>query len=229
MHGPAILIEASAYHDPASENGLNIDVQNGKLRSGGHVYDLSPITTLTGRHNWQNAAVAYAIARACEVKSGTIYDAMKTFGGLRHRLQLVATINGVRFINDSKATNADATANALLPYDTIYWIAGGKPKEGGITSLNLYFPKITHAFLIGEAEGEFARMLEGKVAYTRCRTLDVAVKKAAEMALAEGKKDAVVLLSPACASFDQFKSFEHRGDAFCAMVEALNESKRHAS
>jgi len=184
-------------------------------------YNLTSIATLTGRHNWQNAAAAYAAARSCGVSPDKIYEAMKTFGGLRHRLQMVATINGVRFINDSKATNADATANALAPYDTIYWIAGGKPKEGGIKTLEIFFPKVAHAFLIGEAEDDFANTLHGHASYTRCGTLKVAVEKAAAMAFAEKRPGAVVLLSPACASFDQWKSFEERGDAFCDMVGEL--------
>ncbi len=179
---------------------------------------LASITSLTGKHNWQNAAAAYAACCAVGVAPEKIYAAMQNFAGLRHRLQLVATINGVRFINDSKATNADATQNALAPYKNIYWILGGKQKAGGIESLEAYFPNIAHAFLIGEASEEFAKTLEGKVPYTRCGTLDVAVAGAAKMA----KNRDVVLLSPACASFDQFKSFEHRGDVFCELVEKIN-------
>jgi UDP-N-acetylmuramoylalanine--D-glutamate ligase len=204
-------------------------VQNGMLHDGGQVFDLNPIVTLTGRHNWQNAACAYAAAKACGLAPDAIYAAMKTFGGLRHRLQLVATIKGVRFINDSKATNADATANALAPYENIYWIAGGKPKEGGIAPLLEFFPKIAHAFLIGEAEAQFAQTLEGHASYTRCGNLKTALEKAAALAFSEKKKNAVVLLSPACASFDQFKNFEERGDVFCQLVEKLQESKRYAS
>jgi UDP-N-acetylmuramoylalanine--D-glutamate ligase len=208
-------------------------VKDGILHDGAQQLDLRGIVTLTGRHNWQNAAAAYATARACGVKPDVIYSAMKSFAGLRHRLQLVDTINGVRFINDSKATNADATSNALAPYDTIYWIAGGKPKEGGISTLTDYFPKITHAFLIGAAEEEFAsELVKHKVAFTRCGTLKEAVRAASEKAFTEKKKEAVVLLSPACASFDQWKSFEQRGDAFCDMVaEIASQSgggKRHA-
>jgi UDP-N-acetylmuramoylalanine--D-glutamate ligase len=183
--------------------------------------NLSSIETLTGRHNWQNAVVAYGVAKACGVASDTIYAAMSTFAGLRHRLQLVATINGVRFVNDSKATNADAASHALAPYQSIYWIAGGKAKEGGIVPLAPYFTHIRHAFLIGAAEADFAKTLEGKVAYTRCGTLEMAFKKASEHAFADKVSGAVVLLSPACASFDQWKSFEHRGDAFCDLVEGL--------
>ncbi len=185
---------------------------------------LKPIVSLTGTHNWQNAAAAYAAAKAVGVVPDKIYAAMKTFGGLRHRLQLVATINNVRYINDSKATNADATQNALAPYKNILWIAGGKPKEGGISSLTEYFPNVKHAFLIGQAAQEFAKTLDGKVTYTQCSTLEVAVAKAAEMAVSGD----VVLLSPACASFDQFKSFEHRGDVFCELVLSFCASNREA-
>ena len=184
-------------------------------------YDISGISSLTGRHNWQNAAVAYAVARAQGIPAAAIIEAMRSFPGLRHRLQLVATIKGVRFINDSKATNADATQHALAPYRNIYWIAGGKPKSGGIESLAPFFPHIAHAYLIGEAEESFAATLASKVAYSRCKTLENAVRQAAVAAFSEGKQDAVVLLSPACASFDQFTSFEHRGDVFCQLVEDL--------
>ncbi len=220
-------IVAVSSHNDLSDG---VYVQDGILHDTQHPesWNLNPIVALTGRHNWQNAAAAYAACRAVGVSPEKIYAAMKNFGGLRHRLQLVATINGVRFINDSKATNADATANALAPYKNIIWIAGGKPKEGGISSLAEYFPNIAHAFLIGEAAEEFAKTLEGKVPYTQCGTLDVAVAKAAEMAfsaltpiLSQGERGKVVLLSPACASFDQFKSFEHRGDVFCDLVERL--------
>jgi UDP-N-acetylmuramoylalanine--D-glutamate ligase len=203
-----------------------------------NAYSLLPITSLTGKHNWQNAAAAYAATKAVGVAPEKIYAAMKSFGGLRHRLQLVATIGGVRFINDSKATNADATGNALAPYKNILWIAGGKAKAGGITSLTEYFPNVTHAFLIGEAAQDFAKTLEGKVAYTQCGTLEVAVAKAYELSYQRklvssnkenmdaslrwhDKEEPVILLSPACASFDQFKSFEHRGDVFCELVEAM--------
>ncbi len=225
------VLEVSAHSKLAG----GVYVENGLLHDGEHIFDLRGIGTLTGRHNWQNAAVAYGVCRACGVKPEDIFEAMKTFPGLRHRLQLVDTIHGIRFINDSKATNADATSNALAPYDAIYWIAGGKAKEGGIHSLTAYFPKILHAFLIGAAENEFAAVLaQHKVPFTHCGTLENAVDMAARRAFAEKKPGAVVLLSPACASFDQWKSFEERGDAFCTMVtqlaegHALAEEKRHA-
>lgn len=221
----AQLVEVSASH--RLDNGVYAEnaMLHDRLQSKEQAFDLRNIATLTGRHNWQNAAIAYAAARACGITPDVIYKAMQSFGGLRHRLQLVATINGVRFINDSKATNADATSNALAPYENIYWILGGKPKAGGIETLTSYFPKIAHAFLIGQASDEFAATLGSAVKFTRSGTLDVALKQAADMAFSDKKKDAVVLLSPACASFDQFKSFEHRGDVFCDLVSALAKGK----
>ena len=227
--GAQRVIDVSAHSQLPESVFVKDGVLHDHLDGAHHHFDLNGIVTLTGRHNWQNAAIAYVAARSCGVAPEKIYAAMKTFGGLRHRLQQVAEIKGVRFVNDSKATNADATQNALAPYDYIYWILGGKSKSGGIATLESYFPKIAHAFLIGAAQDEFARTLEGKVPYTRSGTLDVAVQQAAGMAFASGKKGAVVLLSPACASFDQFNSFEHRGDVFCELVEAFDpERNSHA-
>ncbi len=182
---------------------------------------LYDIVNLTGRHNWQNAAFAYAACKLYGLATREIEKGLRSYPGLRHRLQMVSTIQGVRFINDSKATNASATSYALAPFSNIYWIAGGKAKEGGIDSLTAYFNSIAHAFLIGEAEEEFAETLEGKVPYTRCGTLAAAFAAASEKAFADRKLNSVVLLSPACASFDQWKSFEERGDAFCKMTEKL--------
>jgi UDP-N-acetylmuramoylalanine--D-glutamate ligase len=224
--GGAQLVEVSSQRELPRGVYAQNGVLHDKIGSKEATYAIASIATLTGRHNWQNAAVAYAAARACGVAPNAIYAAMKSFAGLRHRLQLAATINDVRFINDSKATNADATSNALAPYDTIYWIAGGKPKAGGIASLSEYFPHIVHAFLIGAAEEEFAQTLQGKVPFTRSGDLKTALKQAADKAFAEHKKNAVVLLSPACASFDQWKSFEERGDAFCDLVHALSLRER---
>lgn len=217
----ARLIRVSA--EQVVEQGVY--VQNGILSDTLSLppvtYDISQISSLTGAHNWQNAAVAYAACRAVGVPAEKIIAAMRTFPGLRHRLQLVKTIRGVRFINDSKATNADAVQHALKPYKNIYWIAGGKAKAGGIEPLAPLFPHIARAYLIGDAEDMFAKTLDGKVDYRRCQTLENAVKFASRDAFAEGREGAVVLLSPACASFDQFNSFEHRGDVFCELVETL--------
>jgi UDP-N-acetylmuramoylalanine--D-glutamate ligase len=125
-------------------------------------------------------------------------------------------------VNDSKATNGDAAARALSSYDHIYWIAGGRPKEGGLAAVEAWLGRVRHAFLIGEAEEAFARALEGKVPVSRCGTLDCAFRAARATAEADAARAAVVLLSPACASFDQFANFEARGEAFRAMVEALS-------
>jgi UDP-N-acetylmuramoylalanine--D-glutamate ligase len=132
-------------------------------------------------------------------------------------MEPVASINGISFINDSKATNAEATARALACFDNIYWIAGGRPKAGGIESLEPYVSRVAHAFLIGEAADDFARTLKGRVAVTRSGDLLTAVRDAAAAAAAAVAKTGlrgVVLLSPACASFDQWPDFEARGDAF---------------
>jgi UDP-N-acetylmuramoylalanine--D-glutamate ligase len=128
----------------------------------------------------------------------------------------------VLFVNDSKGTNADAAAHALSSFTDIFWIAGGKPKLGGITGLAEYFPRIRKAYLIGEAAKEFAGTLEGKVSYEISETLDVAVTNAARDAQASGLAEPVVLLSPACASFDQYRNFEIRGAAFRDAVLKLD-------
>jgi UDP-N-acetylmuramoylalanine--D-glutamate ligase len=127
----------------------------------------------------------------------------------------------VLFVNDSKATNADSAAVALVCFTDIFWILGGKAKTAGIASLTQFFPRIAKAYLIGEATEEFAPTLEGRVPYARCGTLDRAVATAAADAEASGRAAPVVLLSPACASFDQYRNFEVRGDAFRKLVRDL--------
>lgn len=187
------------------------------------VCDLQDFPRLPGRHNWQNACAAYAMARADGIAAETIIRAFATYPGLAHRQELVGVVNGISWINDSKATNADATEKALACYDAVYWIAGGQAKEGGIAALEPLFGRIRHAFLIGEAAPEFARTLEGKVAYSLCGTLDAAIAAIARMAGADAAGPKVALLSPASASWDQFTSFEHRGDTFRTLVRALPE------
>ena len=179
--------------------------------------DLRNMPALKGKHNWQNACMAYGAARALNVAVADIEAAMKSFPGLAHRMQQIATVSGIPFINDSKATNADAAEKALASFDNIYWIAGGIAKSGGIEPLAPYFPKIAKAYLIGVAAQDFAKTLEGRVAYERSETLENAVKDSAR----DAKDNGVVLLSPACASFDQYKNFEVRGDAFVEFVSSL--------
>lgn len=187
--------------------------------------DLKRLPALHGEHNWQNAAAAWAAVRAVGLRSEYAARGLESFPGLPHRQELVAIVNGIRYVNDSKATNATAAAKALQSFDAIYWIAGGRPKADGIATLEPYFPRIRHAFLIGEATEAFANTLEDKVAYSRSNDLATAVQAAHEMAEAKGDQTAVVLLSPACASYDQWKNFEARGDAFRSLVLKLPDAK----
>ena len=185
------------------------------------IIDLRELTRLPGAHNWQNAAAATAVARSHGISGSDIAAGLRSFAGLAHRQELVAVVDGVAFVNDSKATNADATEKALRCYENIYWIAGGRAKEGGIAGLAPLFPRIRHAFLIGDAADDFADTLEGKVPLALYDDLETAIEEAGEMALKEKRPGATVLLSPACASFDMFKNFEERGDTFRVEVKAL--------
>jgi UDP-N-acetylmuramoylalanine--D-glutamate ligase len=197
--------------------------------TGERIMDLATAPALPGPHNWQNAAAAFAVSRALGLSSASIIDGIRTYPGLPHRQELVATIGGVRFVNDSKATNADATAKALACYDPIYWILGGRPKETGLDGLEPFYPRIARAYLIGEAADAFDKTLGAhKVATRRCGTLDRAVSEAASDAACEKRGGPVVLLSPACASFDQFPNFEARGNRFREQVTALVAKGRTA-
>ncbi len=180
--------------------------------------DLRDMAGLPGAHNHQNACAAYAAARSLGLGPRQIEPALATFAGLRHRCQTIATIRGVRVVNDSKATNADATAKALGSFERIRWIAGGRPKEGGIEPLRPLFGRVVKTYLIGEAAEEFAASL-GETPHEICGTLDVAVAAA----LAEAEEGETVLLAPACASFDQYSGFEARGEAFEAAVSRLSK------
>ncbi len=185
------------------------------------IMDLKAVARLPGAHNWQNAAAAAAIAVSNGLTHAQIIAGFQTFPGLKHRQELVGATANVTFINDSKATNADAAEKALLCYDNIYWIAGGVAKEGGIAPLAPLFPRIRHAFLIGDAADDFADTLEGKVPFALYEDMESAIEEAGAMALKDKLPGATVLLSPACASFDMFKNFEERGDAFREEVLAL--------
>jgi UDP-N-acetylmuramoylalanine--D-glutamate ligase len=189
--------------------------------SSGPPIDLTSARALRGAHNGQNAAFAFAAARALGVSRPDIARAFETFPGLAHRMEEVGRRGAVLFVNDSKATNADAAEKALLSFRDIHWILGGKPKEGGIEPLRPLFPRVAKAYLIGAAAQDFARTLEGAVPYEQCGTLSRAVGAAARDAFQSEAEEPVVLLSPACASFDQFANFEARGDAFRAEVHDL--------
>lgn len=200
------------------EDGILFEVREGEpLR----VADLNDFKHLRGTHNHENIACSYALIRQLYgIEPDKIITAMQSFSGLAHRQFLVRTINDISYVNDSKATNADATARALACFHHIYWILGGQPKEGGLTGLEDYMDRIEHAYVIGEAAPQFAEWLDKNgVAYTHCGTLEVATQKAHQDA--QKKERGVVLLSPACASWDQFKSFEHRGNLFAELVGKL--------
>jgi len=185
------------------------------------VAELAGIGSLRGAHNAQNAACAVAACVALGIDLASIQKGLQSFPGLAHRMQQIGRKGNVLFVNDSKATNADSAAKALASFTDIFWIAGGKPKTGGIVSLAEFFPRIRKAYLIGEAAKEFAQTLEGKVPYEINGILSTAIHSAARDAEASGLKEAVVLLSPACASFDQYPNFEVRGKAFTDVVLAF--------
>ncbi len=211
------------------------ELTNGIYARGGYLMEahdgaqnnvalLGGVDSLRGDHNGQNAAAAFAALRALEQPAEKIASALKSFPGLHHRMEVVARKGRILFINDSKATNADAAARALASFERIYWIAGGISKAGGISSLDEYFPKIAKTFLIGEAAEEFAKTLEGRVPCKISGSLPQAVYDAAAEAAEDGAAEIAILLSPACASFDQYPNFELRGAAFADAVRALPEA-----
>ncbi len=186
-----------------------------------NLFDLSRAPALRGAHNAQNAAAAFAACERLGLPHDEIGLRMRSFPGLAHRMEQVGRRGKALFVNDSKATNADAAEKALLSFDDIFWIAGGRAKAGGIEPLRPLFGRIRKAYLIGEAAQDFAATLEGAVVHEQCGTLDAAVAAAARDAAESEAPEPVVLLSPACASFDQFPNFEKRGDAFRAYVAGL--------
>lgn len=218
---------AAATQDPSGESALTKIATTQKMRgedrsvfmNKNHLtewrgkqiaaFDMRHAPNLQGRHNHQNACAAWAVARALNIGPKLIQNALISFPGLPHRMEIVGQANGVTYVNDSKATNADAAEKALLTYRRIHWIAGGVAKAGGIEPLLPLMDRVTRTYLIGEATDEFAFQL-GDHPFEACGDLSAAIARAAENA----RDGDVVLLSPACASFDQFASFEARGDAF---------------
>ena len=178
--------------------------------------DLRGVTGLPGAHNHQNACAAYAACRAVGLAPREIEAVFASFAGLPHRSQTIAEIGGVRWVNDSKATNVDAAEKALLAFDNIRWIAGGLGKEGGIAALTPQFGRVTKAYLIGHSARDFALQL-GATPHEVVETMEAAVARA----YAEAQPGDTVLLAPACASFDQYPNFEKRGEHFAALVAAL--------
>jgi UDP-N-acetylmuramoylalanine--D-glutamate ligase len=207
-------------------DGQLFDAVDGPARP---IIDLRPIASLRGAHNWQNAAAAYGAGRALGLEATAIAAGLPRFEGLPHRLEHVATLDGVQFVNDSKATNPDAAARALASFDRIYWIAGGRPKDGGLGAVLPWLDHVRHAYLIGEAAEGFARALGGRVPCTQSGDLASAVRQAAGAAWADRTGGPVVLLTPACASFDQFRDFEDRGETFKRLVGELQRGPAAAS
>jgi UDP-N-acetylmuramoylalanine--D-glutamate ligase len=205
-------------------DGIYVEAGQIMRAAGGTAHaiaQLGGIGSLRGLHNAQNAACAVGAALALGLSEAAIQKGLRSFPGLAHRMEQVGRKGAVLFVNDSKATNVDSAAQALACFGDIFWIAGGKPKTGGISALAGFFPRIRKAYLIGEAAKEFAAMLEGKVGYEIAGTLDRAVALAARDAQESNVKEPVVLLSPACASFDQYPNFEVRGTAFRELVGKL--------
>lgn len=181
--------------------------------------DLGAVASLRGEHNLQNAAAALAAAMVEGVAPKVAIRSMERFDGLPHRMEFIARIGDVTYINDSKATNADAAERALKSFDDIFWIAGGRPKEGGVTSLRPLMSRVRSAYLIGEAAQEFEAQLAGAAPCIQCGDLEGALARAGRDAAQSGLSAPVVLLSPACASYDQFANFEERGEAFRTLVQ----------
>ena len=200
------------------ESGRILRAQDGQSSL---IAEFGGIGSLRGLHNAQNAACTAAATLALGLEPAAIQAGLRSFPGLVHRMEEVGRRGAVLFVNDSKATNADSAAQALACFHDIFWIAGGRPKTGGIESLRSFFPRIRKAYLIGEAADQFAATLADTVRHEITGTLDKALAAAARDAATSSAQEPVVLLSPACASFDQYRNFEVRGDAFRALVQAL--------
>ncbi len=224
-----LMAEGAQQVTPISAEGAlgkGVFALNAKLfyslgDKSGEAGDISHIAALRGQHNWQNAAAALAAAIAEGVAPNVAVKAMDRFAGLPHRMELVARKGVVSFINDSKATNADSAGRALNSFDDIYWIVGGKAKEGGIASLRPLMKNVRGVYLVGEAAREFEGQLAGAAPCFQCGDLPTAVSRAARDAAMSGLAAPVVLLSPACASYDQFRNFEERGDVFRKLANQI--------
>ena len=215
------VLEISKRNARLTRHGAGEPVLAGSGSASGQFVDLGDARALRGAHNGQNAAAAF---RACELlflPPADIRQGIRGFPGLPHRMEEVARLGRVVFVNDSKATNADAAEKALLSYDDIFWIIGGKSKEGGVEPLRPLFAKVRKAFLIGAASDDFGETLGTDVAHEYCGTLDAAIARAAAEAAKCDAAEPVVLLSPACASYDQDPNFEVRGNSFRDLARAL--------
>ena len=217
---PVRVVRVSGF-DASHDQSPDVYCHGGALRDGSNpILHLGDASALPGAHNAQNAAAAFAMASFLGLDRAAIASGIASYPGLPHRQQCIATVDGVSFVNDSKATNADAAERALICYDRLIWIAGGMGKEGGIVPLIPHFPRIARAMLIGRDAPIFAATLsQHAVPFDMVETLDAAVPAA--FAAAKREHAPVVLLSPATASWDQFKSYEHRGERFAELARDL--------
>lgn len=216
-------VSVSVARDPDAD--LFVTGEGRLVSAGAPVIDLAAAEALRGAHNWQNAACAFGACRALGLSTEAIESGMRSFRGLAHRMEMIGRRGRVLFVNDSKATNAEAAARSLATYKDIHWIAGGRAKAGGIDDLRPFFERVTKAYLVGEAAPSFAESLRGRVETVLSGTVEDAVRSAASDAAASAADEPVVLLAPAAASFDQFTSFEVRGDAFRKAVAALPDTE----
>jgi len=222
-----VVIPVSAERNV--DNGVS--VVNGILRDdinseSVHVMNVQDIGSLQGPHNWQNTGIAYAAARAVGLRLSAFSDSVGTYPGLPHRMETIRTVNGVTYVNDSKATNVAAASKALSCFQKIYWIVGGRAKGSSVKELVSALSSVVHAYTIGESGKHFEEILQGWVPVTNSGTLTAAFHQATNLAASNMDADAVVLLSPGCASFDQFVNFEARGEAFRKLVLELSHLEK---
>lgn len=184
----------------------------------------SGATNLQGKHNWQNITCAYAICKYLNLKPEEIERGLNTFPGLIHRQQILGSKENVLFVNDSKATNIDATIQALNRFKNIFWIVGGRTKEPSFTPLRSYLARVHKAYAIGETTDKIADELGSSLEVEKAYSLDTAFEKAYADAKKSGFKESVVLLAPSCTSYDQYKNFEERGLQFIRLVEKIKGS-----
>ena len=223
LQSQAVDIKQVSSRDPQADIGFSAE---GLHRAGAQVMSLDYMNALRGLHNAQNAAVAFCVGEALGLSVMAMTEAFVSFPGLAHRMQPIERFASLTFVNDSKATNADAARQALRACRNIYWIVGGRAKQGGLEGLENSLAEVRHAYLIGEAATPFANQLATMAPTLPSHTydkLDIAVAAAADQALSDDLDEATILLSPAAASFDQFANFEARGDAFCASVTAWKQ------
>jgi UDP-N-acetylmuramoylalanine--D-glutamate ligase len=222
---PLIALAAKGGVTTIATQGQKADysVQEGAIYQGKtKLLELAEIPTLPGPHNAQNIMAALALLVPRWLTLEQFLAGAKTFKGLPHRLEKVGNLGGIRFINDSKATNGDSTVYALQSFKHIYWICGGKPKTDGLGGCLNHLNSVRAAFTIGEAGPAFAQAISAKgTPAFECKTMERAVEEAYASAKTEALEGAVVLLSPAAASYDQFRNFEHRGDVFANCVRQL--------